>query len=195
MRDLIASIEQSLKTENWYGALAVALTVPDVCSSLESTDKKSKVGPRYAKWFDTYVGPRYAFSDEYLELLRRGGVDLKALGPAWLTGKDCYALRCSVLHNSSGDTAAQPAHEILERFMFRPTMGHSSRHSKGKGPEGRPLPETLTVGVRPFCEDIVAGACAWLESVGNNASVQGRIAAMLVIHPDHPRGSIPAGMP
>lgn len=63
------------------GLLAVhgALTLPDVCSALETNEplKPGTIGVRYSAWFDTYLGDRYG---------------------AWLSGWDVYNLRCKVLH-------------------------------------------------------------------------------------------------
>lgn len=52
---IIKEIESSLKNENYMAALALALTLPDICGKAEFPNEKS-VGARYKKWFDDNVG-------------------------------------------------------------------------------------------------------------------------------------------
>ena len=52
---IIKEIESSLKNENFLAALALALTLPDICGKAEYPNEKS-VGVRYIKWFDENIG-------------------------------------------------------------------------------------------------------------------------------------------
>jgi hypothetical protein len=49
MENIIKAIKSSLESKNYYGALFVALSAPDICGYLESPADKSQV--RYEKWF------------------------------------------------------------------------------------------------------------------------------------------------
>jgi hypothetical protein len=76
LRDLLAQLSNSLNTNLYYLSLYVALTIPDMCGALDSTDGRAS-GNEYVKWFDKHVAPKY-----------RG----------FLSGEECYEFRCSLLH-------------------------------------------------------------------------------------------------
>jgi hypothetical protein len=182
MQGLIDSIDQSLATGNWYAALAVALTIPDVCASLEAADGLA-TGPRYAAWFDKYLGAKYydAFIPENQ-----------------ITGGDCYALRCSLLHNASDDITSQRARKMQERFRFRPNGPHLAGVTNvqvsvvtGAGVSSRVFPNQLGLSVRRFCEDLRDAARTWLADVAGNALVQQRLSELMQIHPDGITGPRP----
>ena len=57
MRRLVESVQLSLSTENWYSALFVALSMPDICGRLEDPTKPSD--ERYMDWFRRYLSGVY----------------------------------------------------------------------------------------------------------------------------------------
>jgi len=73
MEDLLAQIEATNNAGYYYVALLSALTLPDICAALESSNGEAS-RDRYINWYDNNVDS----------------------GPA--TGKDIYAFRCSLLH-------------------------------------------------------------------------------------------------
>lgn len=73
MEDILRQIEATNEAGYYYVALFSALTLPDICAALESTNGETN-GERYANWYDRNVDS----------------------GPA--TGKDIYRFRCSLLH-------------------------------------------------------------------------------------------------
>jgi hypothetical protein len=164
MQNLIESVEMSLAGENWYAALAVALTIPDVCASLEAADNKTS-RKLYAAWFERYLSDKY-------------GVD-PYFGERWLAGDDCYALRCSVLHNASDDISEQPAQVVLERFVLFADSRHCQRWSECSG-----MPELLVIDVSIFCRDLCDAARAWAKDVADNLVIRKRIKEMLFIRRD-----------
>lgn len=88
------SIIKSLESKNWYAALFIALAIPDICGALEHPDKNSPA--RYVNWYNKYMLPKYS----------------STIGPlhephVFLSGDDCYALRCSLVHEGTGDIEKQ----------------------------------------------------------------------------------------
>src|ERR1700733_12123831 len=76
----VTEIELALKNQLYYLALIGTLSLIDLCAALES--EKAKIDKHdYIKWYDTYLGPHYP----------------------WLTGIDCYGLRCGVIHKGGMD--------------------------------------------------------------------------------------------
>lgn len=75
MESILLEIEKALNAKLYYLGLVMVLTLPDICTALESpkgeTSKK-----QYMKWYDENVAAKYPN----------------------LTANDCYSLRCGVVH-------------------------------------------------------------------------------------------------
>jgi hypothetical protein len=112
MERFLTSIERSIATENWYAAITLALTMPDICGWLEDQSKGSR--QRYTEWFDKYL------LQKYKKVIV--GSDI-----TFLTGGDCYALRCSFLHEGAEDITRQRAREVLSRIIFDFTGSHCAK--------------------------------------------------------------------
>lgn len=72
---LLSDINKALDNGMYFIALQSALTIPDICSALESENGETN-GKNYAKWYDKNV--------------KRDG--------DYMTGDDCYFYRCSCIH-------------------------------------------------------------------------------------------------
>lgn len=88
-KDIIQKeIEKARDAKCFFAELALALTIPSVCSryGLDDEELKSlRESKRYPEWYEKYVYPQYQF----------------------LTGKECYAVRCAILHNGDVDLYSQ----------------------------------------------------------------------------------------
>ena len=65
--DRINEIEFALKNKMYQSALALTLTLPDICGQVEMPSAKVKA--RYELWFNQYVAPLYM--PKYI-----GGIDI-----------------------------------------------------------------------------------------------------------------------
>lgn len=88
----INAIKKAVECECYLPALALALTLPDICGQIEHPEYKNKdgkrlVGKQYRTWFDEWVKQRYSDSPE----------------SSYFTGDMCYDLRCSFLHSGNFD--------------------------------------------------------------------------------------------
>jgi len=88
MENIINSARESIKTGNYYGALFIALTLPDICSALGNGTTN---GDLYAKWFE----------DNLLQYKR------------FCSGNDCYALRCALLHQGKDNITEQKKRDYV----------------------------------------------------------------------------------
>ncbi|MBY6353795.1 MULTISPECIES: hypothetical protein [Enterobacter cloacae complex] len=79
MQRFVDSIRKAIRDHNWYGAIFVALTMPDICSAIENP-YEARVGVRYRDWFNRYLREKYKY--KYVEF----------------TAEDCYQFRCKCLH-------------------------------------------------------------------------------------------------
>ena len=89
LQNKISEIRRALDLELYNCALAIALTLPDVCGKVEFPNSKTK--ERYKAWFNKYAQSYFVSVATVLP-----GEQLKKY--TWLTANECYALRCAVLH-------------------------------------------------------------------------------------------------
>lgn len=162
MKELIKSTRKCIEDKNWYGALVIAITLPDICGKLQYPDKSS--GKRYIEWFERYLGNVYS----------------SEMGPfrekhVFLTGEDCYALRCSYLHEGSDIISQQHCRKLLDSFLFM-TEGCHCNFVNVNGES------FLQLRVDKFCEDICIGVEKWLQDVAGDLEIEKRISESIKIH-------------
>jgi hypothetical protein len=75
MDRILGEIEHALKVHLYYLAIAMTLTLPDICAALEAVNGASN-DARYKAWYTANLEPLYP----------------------WLTADDCWKLRCGVIH-------------------------------------------------------------------------------------------------
>jgi len=167
MKVFINAVRAAVKQENWYAALALALTLPDICADLEKPGRHS--GERYADWWNTYLLPEYTIPG--IEDVREPHV--------LLSGNDCYALRCAFLHQGLSDISRQRAQEAISRFHFAfPNPNRRIVRHRNQ------LDDVLQLQVDLFCEDICLGAEQWeQEKLLKETEIMNRANKMLVIFP------------
>jgi len=156
MDNIIKSIENSLQNKNWYSALVLSLILPDVCAKLEDNGKSSSV--RYPEWFNTYLGKKY---------------------DGFLSGNDCYSLRCAFLHEGSSNIETQKAKDVLDHFVFVANGAHCNRFSNCHfGDTKYDGKDFLQLSVNNFCQDMIKATKQWL----NDRSINKNLSDMLEIH-------------
>ncbi|MBM4869353.1 hypothetical protein HYO49_22915 [Vibrio parahaemolyticus] len=162
MKRFTNSIRMAVEVQDWYGALLTALTLPDVCGRMVNPDLGSK--ERYVSWYQHWLQPLYT---------GRVGADKKE--HIFLHGEDCYALRCSYLHEGAGNIEEQRAKKALEDFHFITPPQNGSVHRNQ-------INNTLQLQVDTFCLQVADAVDAWLESVSDDVEVQNRLTSLLMIH-------------
>ncbi|WP_448328843.1 hypothetical protein [Sulfitobacter sp. M13] len=161
MDSFTSAVDAALASKNWYAALALTLVLPDICGRLENPDLGS--GERYAGWFQIWVEPAYT--------AHVGAANKKHV---FLSGADCYALRCSLLHQGEVDISQQRAREALDNFHFLAPRDGSFIHCNQRGGQ-------LILQVDQFCRDVCTGVEKWSESVAQVDEVQNRLKQLLTI--------------
>jgi hypothetical protein len=159
MERFLASIARSITTKNWYAALSLALILPDICGWLEDPGKGSK--QRYTEWFDKYLQQKYKNA---------------LFGPdiAFLTGGDCYALRCSLLHEGADEISRQRAREVISRITFSTTGSNLIKVDN----------EVVLLNVSAFCNKVCEAVRSWLADVGTNQAIKDRMKELISIKID-----------
>ncbi len=162
MQDLVNAVKASLKDKNWYGALFIALALPDICGKMDGKISGSQA--RYVVWFDKYLKKEYTrqVDPDYREIV-------------FLSGEDCYALRCAMLHEGSDEVSGQRCRDVLNKIKFTTDMSHLNRIDAGDHC-------TLQLQVFEFCEEILNGVAQWLIDVLPDQGVQEKMLQMVKIH-------------
>ena len=89
LQNKIAEIKCALDMNLYNCALAVSLTLPDICGKAKYP--QTSTAKRYKDWFDEHA--KKFFTTIATQLPEEIEVEY-----VWLTSDECYALRCSVLH-------------------------------------------------------------------------------------------------
>lgn len=126
----IKEIQKAIECECYLSALALALTLPDICGQIKYpefvTNKGERQGAKqYKTWYDNYVKPLYFIEDEKAPEVQ-------------FDGKLCYALRCSLLHEGNFELKDRDGKLLVNGFKLHvdkvygnPNI-HSSYYEKDK---------------------------------------------------------------
>lgn len=159
MERFTQAIKKSVESENWYSALTLALTIPDICGRLSYPDLKKKSEKRYIKWFNKYMLHHYES-------------EFHGEGFTFLSGADCYALRCALLHEGRDDITSQSARtKVLSKIIFAVNASHKLMFN-----------DVVTLRLQTFCSEICQGVESWNEDYKHSADVQDAIKELLTIH-------------
>ena len=162
MKHLTDALRKSVEAENWYGALTIALTLPDICRRAEDPKITSK--PGYISWFDKWLKHKYT---------HQIGPDRETV--VFLTGADLYALRCAFLHQGEFSTTDQNARDALHGFTFAvPPHGmiiHNNQITQGGV-------VTLQLQVSEFCNEVADAVDAWEKWAETQDDIKKRIDAL-----------------
>lgn len=100
MLKIIEIIEDANSKNCPLPALALALTLPDICSQIEYPNE-TNVGYRYRQWYNNHIHKREEF--HHLQNTYYAKVHGEENVLAHFNGYVCYKLRCLLLHQ--GDSA------------------------------------------------------------------------------------------
>lgn len=151
MEDFLHSIEAAIEQSNWNAAISLSLMLPDICPAMQGIRRGRK---RYMAWFDTYASGD--FSSNFC------GV--------FLSSKDCYALRCSILHSGTDDISDNDVEATLSKVTFATLQMHNIR-----------LGDQLILDPGKFAMSMVNGARKWLSDVASDSDVRMRLRMMVSV--------------
>ncbi|MBY4866792.1 hypothetical protein K6W76_09755 [Burkholderia anthina] len=184
MKRFSNSIRAAVAAENWFGALFLALAIPDVCGALEDPD--ARVGDRYKQWFNRYLKQRYSASNPYEQLraidpdvLQGMTVDmveqLKTMPfpeGTQFTAEDCYRFRCKCLHQGLAQKMGD------EKILFT-----APRWSGVAGlVHSNAIDGVYQLQIDRFCLDVCEALDHWIADVRGNEEVQRRMKDLIQVH-------------
>lgn len=170
MQHLIESARKAASDKNYYAALMVTLTLPDIAAALSDT-------PRGDNKFGKTSGAKYkSWCDQNLDIF----------GPAALEGypftsSDLYALRCALLHQGLSDTTdhGQSPDRVGLWVLYegdnapKSAMGVSLASADV---EIKPTGRQAHISAQSLIDIVCNGVEKWLD--GNNAPQQSRLDQM-----------------
>lgn len=96
----------------------------------------------------------------------------------FLSGNDCYALRCSYLHEGKSDISHQRIQEVIEDFEFVVPPEGGICHCNQSN-------QKLQLQVSIFCKDILKSIEDWLKNISGDVAKQEELSNILKISELH----------
>ncbi len=157
--DRVKEIELNIRDQRWQSALALALTLPDICGGIAfpeivkrykdgrvRLDKQNQptrdVGTQYIRWFDTHASDFFKLS--------------KKDDAPYICGERCWQLRCEYLHQNKGFDNEQDTEEI--RFHLGVNCGTSVCQFSGKLADKE---NDIRIDIEQFCLRMCRAARAY----------------------------------
>jgi len=164
-------VERAGRAGAWHAALALALTLPDICS------KADPAGFKYHEWCERYLTPRFRIPHGNLF----GIENLTAF-----TGHDCYALRNAYLHAGNDDLSAY--RRAADAQLGRIVLVQSDDFGRLGGGRKFQLPWKSTkaefrLPVGDLCEQIIRSVEQWAMERATDHTVQKNLDRLLTIAP------------
>lgn len=165
IREFFDQVLRAADAGLYYLALFGALSIPDICASMEAADGRTNAS-RYAAWFDTHVAAKYAVGPDHQPSV---------------TGDDAYGLRCSMLHQAR----TEPHKGSYSRVLFvEPGHGFIAHNNVMIVGNDDQWAAVLNIDVGAFCRDLVEAANAWLGAAEGTAVFQDNYPHFLQRYPD-----------
>ena len=161
MLHLVSSVREAVANRNWYASLGLSLALPDICGFLESPASGSQ--KRYVAWCNRDLVPKYT-----------AAVGAQRKVHVFLSGEDCYALRCAFLHEGADDIVRQRARKALDTFDFVAPRPGIVMHMNQ-------LVNKLQLQIDMFCEDVCQAAESWWAASATSPDLQARAAELLMV--------------
>jgi hypothetical protein len=156
LEPVLTDIEKCLAAGLWHAALALTLSLPDICSVLEMPPDKKRAGKdRYAAWFDKNMS-RYSTS---------------------LTGMDCYRIRCGVLHRGEFGHPQSRFDRVIFTLPANVRMERSTIHYTGG------VLNALQLDLVWFCQAMTKAVRAWVERERDNPNVVANMESVIRFRP------------
>jgi hypothetical protein len=169
---ILYEIEVALELKLYYLAIAVSLSVPDICACLEfDPDKPSWADIKtYSAWWDTNIGAKFQN----------------------IEGKDAYYIRGGTLHRGNfehkksrfnrimfiGPESAFKIHDQVVSIDEGASFGGKSAS------ELRLAGKVLAFDVQKFCEIIMNSARQWATAKSNDPFVRRNMPNLVRYRPD-----------
>lgn len=145
----IEEIELNITDKRWQSALALSLTLPDICGGIafpeivrkyrngkirmdRNNNPTRDVGAQYIRWFDEYAASFFKANDNDEE--------------PYISGERCWQLRCEYLHQNKGFLNDEETSDI--HFHLGVNCGTSLCHQTNKKTQNI---KDIRIDIEQFC--------------------------------------------
>ncbi len=165
LQQFLHEVQRALAAELFFSAIAISLSVPDVCSALECDPGKIWTTPeKYKNWFDLHVAQSFKT----------------------LTSDDCYRLRCGVLHQGNFGhpksrydrvvfLAPNKSFRLSGDILVTSAPGVNFGSVQGK---------VLQIEALWFCQQFISAARNWAETKRQDPNVQTNLPNLVRFRPE-----------
>lgn len=160
----VAAARAAAAADIWFAALPLALTLPDICASIDDPGR-GKSRARYIRWWDEYAAAGFIVRPD-------PGEDWEA--HTYIPGKDAFALRNAYLH--AGTDELENPDRLMNRIRF---VGPPAMWRFGLNEETR----TLNVSMEYLVEVVCAGVESWMADRAKDPVAQQRLTGLVSIIP------------
>lgn len=142
----IEDIRNALNNKTYYCALALALTLPDVCCHVENHlgAKESASGKMYIEWLNKHTDPA-DFKTPF------AGFDKQTF-----SSEMCYLLRCKVLHNGNTEVKNEKQGVWVDKLVL--TFPSDANYYHGYDYQENGGKTATYIGIDYLCERLCAAA-------------------------------------
>jgi hypothetical protein len=173
IRSIVGEIEKAINSKLYYLAIAVALSIPDICACLEFDPDNPRRANQdtYAEWCDRNLQGRFNN----------------------LTGVDIYRLRCGVLHFGHFGHPKASFNRVMfigPESAFRvqrdiiATVAPDVHFGGVSAAELRMVGKVLQVDLIYFCQAIMDAATQWIVSKESDPFVQRNLPNLVRYRPE-----------
>lgn len=149
---LFDEVEKALQAKLYLIALFTTLTIPDICSALESNTPDKNVGDRYRNWCNKHI-------------------DISKF--SLISTDDIYEMRCKALHNGQMKELKKRS-TIKDYVLVVPNQGITIVNCKAN--------DTYLYSVEEFCREILKAGYTWSESHKDDPGMSEKMEKILRYH-------------
>lgn len=155
---ILSDIESALHAEFWYLAVAVTLSIPDICSLLERDAKTEGWAKeeKYVTWYNENVGEKFPL----------------------VNGQACYYLRGGVVHKGQFRHAKLEYDRIVFSVMKETRARVTVRYVNS------PRLPVLIVDLEGFCMSVITAAREWGQRKKDDPIVRQNLADLVRFRPE-----------
>jgi len=175
MNHLIRGVTEAVERRCWYAAVALALSIPDVCATVDDAvaGVRRHAGVRYRDWCARYIEPRFSSPDGRVFL---NGGELWSVRNAFLHGGD-FATRGREPTNTDDVLAMFDSLNQICLFVSDLPVMPARQLTRGSGV----CRTSDTVSVTEFCRAICSGAQEWYVRAHEDPTSRERMQRFLRI--------------
>lgn len=162
VKRIVKDIESCLENDCPFGALALALTLPDICGEAEYPEAK-RSSQRYIPWYNEYIGK---YERDRSSSLGDAPEELP-----FLSGELVYQIRCRFLHSGEIDfkkeKVSDKQNQNLEFFLelrnHNDILSISTSADVQIGKNGNVERRRYTIGVEYLCKLLAYASMDYYE--------------------------------